>query len=328
MVSDSQLPLLGTGEFVGRSMHRLHNRLSPAKKIDDNQISRLNWRSWLMAERRPIYSAQAASQQIGYIEDDEAFDLFDRACAVYESNTGLLRDPNNNAVVGYVSLTDMFVGSSWMAQELFSKTEPIAPRESLGELEDGHSEAPVSGAGEGDPDNIDAVIAQEHCDQAVKSGLSVASSQLHSETASVGEHAPTATDITTFASSSQQNKTVGTVLSPPTDLGGSSAGRSAQPQDASDASKSFLPGEPGSDYPTHAMNEPTPALQPKDDSSVIKHEAADENAQSDEPSGADGMPPAVEAFMRHLNEYLHSSNHQIATLPADDAVEPQTESKR
>ena len=33
------------------------------------------------------------------------------------------------------------------------------------------------------------------------------------------------------------------------------------------------------------------------------------------------MPPAVEAFMRHLSEYLHSSNHQAATLSSDDAPE-------
>jgi hypothetical protein len=33
------------------------------------------------------------------------------------------------------------------------------------------------------------------------------------------------------------------------------------------------------------------------------------------------MPPAVEAFMRHLTEYLHSSDHQTATLSSDDAAE-------
>ena len=32
------------------------------------------------------------------------------------------------------------------------------------------------------------------------------------------------------------------------------------------------------------------------------------------------MPPAVEAFMRNLTEYLHSSNHQTATLSSDDAA--------
>ena len=78
-----------------------------------------------MAERRPIYSAQGAGQQLGYIEDDEVFDLFDRPCAIYDNNTGLLRDLKNNAVVGYVSLADIFVGASWVTQELFSKPNPL-----------------------------------------------------------------------------------------------------------------------------------------------------------------------------------------------------------
>ena len=78
-----------------------------------------------MAERRPIYSAQVAGQQVGYIEDDEVFDLFDRSCAIYDNNTGLLRDPKNNAVLGYVSLADIFVGASWVAQELFFQPDPL-----------------------------------------------------------------------------------------------------------------------------------------------------------------------------------------------------------
>jgi hypothetical protein len=48
-------------------------------------------------------------------------------------------------------------------------------------------------------------------------------------------------------------------------------------------------------------------------------ESAFESVQPDEPSGKVGMPPAVEAFMRHLTEYLHSSSHQ--TLSSDDAAE-------
>jgi len=39
--------------------------------------------------------------------------------------TGLLRDAKNNAVVGLVLLADIFVGSSWMAQEVFSKPGPL-----------------------------------------------------------------------------------------------------------------------------------------------------------------------------------------------------------
>ena len=108
-----------------------------------------------MAERRPIYRAQTAGQQIGYIEDDEAFDLFDRPCAIYDSYTGLLRDPENNAVVGYVSLADIFVGSSWMAQELFSKIGPVTPQASLKEQGNEDCDAAVCGTEDGNAENVD-----------------------------------------------------------------------------------------------------------------------------------------------------------------------------
>ena len=98
-----------------------------------------------MTERRPIYSAQAAGQQIGYIEDDEAFDLFDRPRAIYDSNTSLLRDPKDNAVVGYVSLADIFVGPSWMAQELFSKTGPVAREQAKKSWRTGIPTRPLAG---------------------------------------------------------------------------------------------------------------------------------------------------------------------------------------
>ena len=79
---------------------------------------------------------------------------------------------------------------------------------------------------------------------------------------------PHATDITTFASSSQQDKVVGAALPLPTHFGDSSAEQCARPQDASDADKGFALGEPGFNC-----------------------------------------------------EYLHSSNHQTATLSSDDAAE-------
>jgi hypothetical protein len=50
-------------------------------------------------------------------------------------------------------------------------------------------------------------------------------------------------------------------------------------------------------------------------------ENAFENAQPDDPSGGGGIPPAVEAFMRHLSEYLQSRNHETTTLSSDDAAE-------
>ena len=72
-----------------------------------------------MHELRPDSSINLAGQKIGYFEGDQAFDLFARPCATYDRDTGLLRNPNTQAIVGYVTLKGNFVGSSWIAEELF-----------------------------------------------------------------------------------------------------------------------------------------------------------------------------------------------------------------
>jgi hypothetical protein len=72
-----------------------------------------------MRERRPISSIKQAGQTIGYIEGDQAFDLFARPCASYDEATGRLRNSNTQMIVGYVSLKGSFVGSSFVAEELF-----------------------------------------------------------------------------------------------------------------------------------------------------------------------------------------------------------------
>jgi hypothetical protein len=72
-----------------------------------------------MGERRPIFSTKHTGQKIGYIEGHQAFDLFSRPCASYDHATGLLRNLNNQMIVGYVSLKGSFVGSSSVAEELF-----------------------------------------------------------------------------------------------------------------------------------------------------------------------------------------------------------------
>jgi hypothetical protein len=238
-----------------------------------------------------------------------------------------LRNSKNNAVVGYVTLADIFVGSSWMAQELFSKTGPVTPQANLEEQGDEDSEAAVCGAEDGNALNVDTVgliaraLPSHH---AAKNELFVAPIPVDSEKASAEEHASHASDITTFASSPQQHKVIDTVLAPPTSplLGDE---QPARPQDASDTGKDFASGEPGLDYASHAMGETAPALQPDADASATMLAPSDdgtfEGARPDEPSGGDGMPPAVEAFMRHLTEYLHSSNHQTATLSSGDAAE-------
>ena len=72
-----------------------------------------------MSERRQIFSNKHAGQKIGYIEGDQAFDLFARPCARYDHATGLLRNLSSHMIVGYVSLKDIFVGSSFLAEQLF-----------------------------------------------------------------------------------------------------------------------------------------------------------------------------------------------------------------
>jgi hypothetical protein len=283
-----------------------------------------------MTERHPIYSGQATKQPIGYIEDDQAFDLCDRPCATYEGNTGLLRDLKNKAVVGYVSLSDIFVGSSLMAQELFSKTGPITQQPSLEELEDEDPDAAVCGADDGNAENVDTVqlIAQAPAaHHPAKADLSVASAPMHLKMAGVEEPAPHATVITTFASSSEQDKAVGTVLLTPIGphRGDASTEQSARPQDAPDAGKGFASDEPASDYSSGAMDETGAAPQSDDDGSVPVPASSDEggleSAQFEDPHIKDGMPPAVEAFMRHLTEFIGSQNHQTAALPSDDDAE-------
>jgi hypothetical protein len=328
-----------------------------------------------MTERRPIYSGQATGQPIGYIEDDQAFDLFDRPCATYEGDTGLLRDPKNQVVVGYVSLSYIFVGSSWMAQELFCKPGPITPQASLEELECEDSDAAVCGADDGNAENVDTVqfIAQAPpSHHTAKVDLSVVSTPMHLEMAAMEEHAPHATDITTFPSSSEQDNVLDTVLAPPaspiledasteqpdpqdasdvsvekhapqaidmttmasssqedqavgtTLLTDSSTEQPARLQDASDAGNGLASGEAGSDDPSHTMGEAAPALRPDAEANATMpvpcDESAFEIAEPDVPSGGAGMPPPVEAFMRHLAEYFNSQNHQAAMLSS--ALEP------
>jgi hypothetical protein len=283
-----------------------------------------------MAERRPIYRAQTAGRHIGYIEDDEAFDLFDRPCAIYDSNTSLLRDPKNNAVVGYVSLADVFIGPSQMAHELFPETGPVPPPTNLEGLKAEDTDAPVCGVKDDNAEDVDAlrVIAPAPpSHHAAKNELPVAPTPVESAQASVEEHTSDASEVTTFASSCQQYRVIDAVLVPTTSplLGDSSTEQATQPQDVSDTGKGFASGESESDHRSCAMDETALTLQPDPDDGVTmlapSDESTFESARPDEPSGGDGMPPAVEAFMRHLSEYLHSSDHQTATLSLDDAAE-------
>lgn len=74
-----------------------------------------------MSVRSPIYSAKSAQQPIGYIESDKVFDVFDRLCANYDSASGLVRSHNDDALLGYISLSNVFVGPRRIRDELFAK---------------------------------------------------------------------------------------------------------------------------------------------------------------------------------------------------------------
>jgi hypothetical protein len=77
----------------------------------------------------PIYSTKDVGQKIGYIEGDQAFDLSAMPRAIYDCATGLLRDPNTQAIVGYVTFKGNFVGASRIAEELFPKPGSVPPTE-------------------------------------------------------------------------------------------------------------------------------------------------------------------------------------------------------
>jgi hypothetical protein len=82
-----------------------------------------------MAKRSPIFSIKGDRPQIGYVENDGAFDPSGRRRCNYSAATGNLFDLNSGKIVGYVSLEGYVVGASWIADELFTlpaRREPDA----------------------------------------------------------------------------------------------------------------------------------------------------------------------------------------------------------
>jgi hypothetical protein len=72
-----------------------------------------------MVERSPIYSTKHRSLKIGYIEGGKAFDLSGNKRCNYNPKTGNLLEFDSGKIIGHVSLASFFVGSSWIADELF-----------------------------------------------------------------------------------------------------------------------------------------------------------------------------------------------------------------
>lgn len=96
----------------------------------------------VMAERKPIFLNKRTLPQIGYIEDNEAFDLSGSRRCIYHAESGNLCDFDTGKIVGHVSLQGFFLGASWIADELFGQRAPVKddlpaatemPKESLSE---------------------------------------------------------------------------------------------------------------------------------------------------------------------------------------------------
>jgi hypothetical protein len=76
-----------------------------------------------MAESRLILSGKSDHQKIGYIEGTDAFDSLGNKRCKYNPSTGNLLELDSGRTIGHVSLAGYFVGTSWIAEELF----PLSP---------------------------------------------------------------------------------------------------------------------------------------------------------------------------------------------------------
>ena len=79
-----------------------------------------------MAEGRPILSGKSDHQKIGYIEGTDAFDSLGNKRCKYNPSTGNLLELDSGRTIGHVSLAGYFVGSSWIAEELFPLAQNLA----------------------------------------------------------------------------------------------------------------------------------------------------------------------------------------------------------
>jgi hypothetical protein len=105
-----------------------------------------------MAERSPIFSTKG--EQIGYIQGNAAFDLFDKHRCGYDAATGNLSDSTTGKIIAYVSWVKKFVVPSRMAAELFGQSgEAHADLSNMVELPSPSSEdsRPAAAGGSGTP---------------------------------------------------------------------------------------------------------------------------------------------------------------------------------
>jgi hypothetical protein len=286
-----------------------------------------------MAERSPIYSAKTGRQQIGYIEDDEAFDLFGRACAIYDSGTGLLRDPNNNLILGYISLTNIFVGASGAAEQLFPKAvRSLPPQEGR---DDQACDARGSWLEHVDAEDVDACRPDgllRPPQEAIKTDTAAALSNVEETDApqesAAQELASHVTNMSAVADPPRRDEVAGSAFPVPASIHLENLSNNQLPQFTRASVPTETPGETESGDPSRAVAyTPTARAAQSTDVGPVNVAPSDDSAvdsrRPDEHLSGGDIPPAVETFMRRLAEYLGPNAHQAATprsLPDGDAV--------
>jgi hypothetical protein len=116
-----------------------------------------------MVERSPIYSAKHRSLKIGYIEGGKAFDLSGNERCNYNPKTGNLLEFDGGKIIGHVSLASFFVGSSWIADELFRQFDTDASPSNPASMitAGGPTETLLSGDAERDFESVWTVPAEK-----------------------------------------------------------------------------------------------------------------------------------------------------------------------
>ena len=90
-----------------------------------------------MSDRSLIFNAKGA--QIGYIEGERAFDLTGRQRCTYAPATGNLSELHGKKIVGHISLDGIFVGLTWISDQLFGKsTGEVHPDRALAGKQESH----------------------------------------------------------------------------------------------------------------------------------------------------------------------------------------------
>jgi hypothetical protein len=286
-----------------------------------------------MAEHSPIYSAKTARQQIGYIEGDRAFDLSGKPCATYNSSTGLLRDPNNDAIVGYVTLANIFVGAFNVAEQIFPKAERVAsPQASTNQRHDQIGDTGAAGFGHdhSEHDHGENVRVRFYEDRPPRSQellnaeaaepFSTAADTTTSQLAPVPAPASLVAIISALAEPRRDDEDAGIAFTAPT---GSELENSQQllqpPSAAVDKNLASTERESGDlnpavgDAPNARATEPVDADLP----SVVASDDRAECGEPDEAPSGGKVPPAVEEFMRRLADYLDPNTHPLAIPGAE-----------